>query len=243
MNNSPAEIALSIAVLLTGLCASALLWRSINKKSNKPDKRLAVVYLAGLGGAAVGAKLAFLFAEGPHYHDQLVPLLTGRSILGGLLGGYAMVEISKHMMGIKRTTGDAFALVVPLALAFGRVGCIIRGCCAGVECNKHWWTIADGQGVNRWPSQPIEFAFNAVMFAWALLATRKGWLSGNRFHVYLIAYGLFRFAHEFMRSNHRFADPIGGYHILALAVVLLGIIRLWNRRGCKAIQTHDEALK
>lgn len=239
MNNSPAQIALSIAALLAGLVASALLWRAINKKDKHPDKRLVVVYIAGLCGAAIGAKLAFLFAEGPLYHDKMVQLLTGRSILGGLLGGYAMVEYTKHLLRMKRTTGDAFALIVPLALAFGRIGCIIRGCCAGIQCEHHWWTITDSAGVHRWPSQPVEFAFNAVMFGWAVVATRKNWFEGNRFHVYLMAYGLFRFTHEFMRNNHRFADPIGGYHILALAVFTLGAIRFWTRssRQGKAPQT------
>jgi phosphatidylglycerol:prolipoprotein diacylglycerol transferase len=194
------------------------------------DRRLTLIYFAGLGGALLGAKLAFLLAEGWHFRGDWMALLSGRSITGGLLGGYAAVEVAKRVLGERRATGDLFAILVPLALALGRVGCLIAGCCPGVPCEPAWWTIADAHGVHRWPAVPAELLFNLAMLAWAALATFRGWLRGNLFHVYLMAYGLFRFGHEFLRDDTRWVGALGGYHVLALAIAALGATRFASRR-------------
>ncbi|MFM9182041.1 MAG: prolipoprotein diacylglyceryl transferase family protein, partial [Phycisphaerales bacterium] len=52
----------------------------------------------------------------------------------------------------------------------------------------------------------------------------------QRFNAYLIAYGCFRFAHEFVRDDARWWGPLGGYHLVALAIVATGIV-LWRRRA------------
>jgi phosphatidylglycerol:prolipoprotein diacylglycerol transferase len=48
-------------------------------------------------------------------------------VLGGLLGGYADVEWTKHLVGHKQSTGDAFALIIPVGLFLGRLGCLAEG--------------------------------------------------------------------------------------------------------------------
>ena len=50
-------------------------------------------------------------------------------------------------------------------------------------------------------------------------------LAGQHFHIYLIAYGAFRFAHEFLRATPRIGRGISGYQIAALACVALGAWR------------------
>jgi phosphatidylglycerol:prolipoprotein diacylglycerol transferase len=54
-------------------------------------------------------------------------------------------------------------------------------------------------------------------------------LSGQLFHVYLIFYGLFRFAHEFLRDTPPMLGPFSGYHLLALGITVLGLMRYWQR--------------
>ena len=73
----------------------------------------------------------------------------------------------------------------------------------------------------------------------ASIATRRGWLPGNRFHVYLVAYGLFRFGHELLRDDPPLAGPLTGYHGLALAIAALGAWR-WHRRAAEARLTAGE---
>lgn len=210
---------------LLGILLTAWLWSRMARR----DGRLTLIYFWGLAGAIIGAKLSFLLAEGWAYRHDFVALLTGRSITGALLGGYAAVEIGKRYLRYPRATGDLFAAVVPIGIALGRVGCYIDGCCLGVACAPHWWTLEDAAGVARWPSPVAEQLFNVAFLIWTWIAGKRDWLPGNRFHVYLIAYGAFRFLHEFLRENVRLAGSVGGYHALALMLVLLGVWRMHAR--------------
>ena len=121
----------SIAYLLlacTGIAVSAFLWdrlAAIERTRGAPASReggLMLVYAAALVGGLTGAKLAFLAAEGWNYADDWSALLSGKSITGALLGGYASVEIAKRALGITRTTGDRFAVLVPASIGIGRIG-------------------------------------------------------------------------------------------------------------------------
>ena len=49
----------------------------------------------------------------------------------------------------------------------------------------------------------------------------------------LIGYGLFRFGHEFLRATPRIGIGFTGYHLAALAVVVLGILGFVRRRGLR----------
>lgn len=220
----------------TGLLVSALWWSRLVKRQGG-DRRLPVVYACGLLGALVGAKAAFLLAEGWAFRGDTVALLTGKSITGALLLGYAGVELGKRLLGYHRVTGDLFSLVVPAGIALGRVGCIVQGCCPGRACSTAWWTVTDHGGISRWPAAHAELAFNLIFLVWAAAAARIGWLRGNRFHVYLIAYGLFRFTHEFLRDDARVAGPVSVYHVLAGMLVVLGVWRFIARLR----QAHAEA--
>lgn len=258
----PWRVAASLALLACGLCVSVWLYRraarhpspgetptaaaDVPSRPNRFDRRMIAVYAAAFLGAGAGAKAAFLFAEGwAHRHDWLA-LLTGRSVLGSLLFGYIMVELAKKLVGLRRSTGDAFALAVPVSLVFGRTGCIVRGCCPGVACERAWWAVQDAAGVWRWPSSLAELTFNVAFAAWAWTAERRGWLTNNRFHLYLIAYGVFRLLHEFARDTARWLTlgdlGFSGYQLLALACVALGAVRWAQRRqpdGTSSTGSHD----
>ena len=47
-------------------------------------------------------------------------------------------------------------------------------------------------------------------------------MHGQHFHLYLIAYGIFRFAHEWMRVTPKLGGILSGYQLAALACVALG---------------------
>ncbi|NDH30271.1 MAG: hypothetical protein EBX72_07290, partial [Betaproteobacteria bacterium] len=49
----------------------------------------------------------------------------------------------------------------------------------------------------RWPAVPLEIAFNLAILTIFLFVRQRRLLPGQLFHVYLMAYGVFRFAHEF----------------------------------------------
>ncbi len=218
--------ALMVAV---GLLGSALFWA----KRFQREPLMIAVYIIGLLGALIGAKLGYVLTELHVIWQEpgfWMHLATGNTILGALLGGYAGVETGKRLIRRTAPTGDAFAVIVPLGLALGRVGCVLHGCCQGVVCEPAWWTIADAQGQHRWPAQPVEALFNIVMACVVLTLLVAGRQRGQLFHIYLIAYGLFRFGHEWLRQTPRIGPGLSAYQGLALAVFVLGFWRFVQRR-------------
>lgn len=194
-------------------------------QSEPKPKGLLWVYVGAILGALVGAKLSFLLAEGWFYRHDTIALLSGKSVTGSLLGGYLGVEVAKSHINYRSPTGDYFAVVVPLGLAIGRIGCLTQGCCLGVECSPAWYTLTDAQSHARWPAAGVELLFNLLFAVVAARCFARRALLGNLFHLYLIAYGLFRFTHEFARDDSRWWGPLGGYHLVAAALVVLGALR------------------
>ena len=224
-------------MMVLGLVVGALLWG--RRLGDRPE--LVVVLAAGLVGALIGAKLGYVLAEawvlwgdGHFWHHMLV----GKTVVGALLGGYAGVELGKRFAGYRDHTGDAFAVAVPVGLALGRAGCLMHGCCRGLSCdNDTWWAVADhaavasGGGVFYYPAAGVELVFNLGCAAVLLGLRRGGKYPGNLFHLYLIAYGLFRIAHEPLRATPKVLPGVSAYSLLALGLVVLGAVRWRQRRA------------
>ena len=215
-------------LLLIGIAVTLTFWSRLAKR----DSRLMLIYGAALVSAFVGAKVVYLLAEGWLFWDSPDRWLiwaTGKSVLGALLGGYAGVEIAKKAIGYSAPTGDWFAIVAPVGIALGRVGCLLHGCCNGVVCQPAWWTLRDARGISRWPAVPLELGFNIAAIGIFAALRRFGKMRGQHFHLYLIGYGLFRFAHEFLRATPRLSHGIGGYQVAALVVAGLGAVGFFRR--------------
>lgn len=187
-----------------------------------------VIYIGALVGAFAGAKIAYLFAEGwldwPR-PDRWLRLATGKSVLGGLLGGYAGVELAKKLVGHKSSTGDGFALIVPFGLALGRVGCFFHGCCVGKSGYAGVFATREG----RWPAPMIEGVFQLTMLVMLFELRRRGLLRDRLIFLYFAAYGLFRFLHEYMRDTPAMLLGISGYQIIAVTLAAIGAWKLWSQ--------------
>jgi phosphatidylglycerol---prolipoprotein diacylglyceryl transferase len=231
------KFAMYPVLMLAGIIISAMTWSRLARK----DERLIFIYASALGGAFAGAKLAYVMSEGWLYYGHAgmwLQLATGKSIVGALLGGYAAVELAKKYSGYREATGDLFAAIVPLVVALGRVGCLMRGCCLGVAMPAAWYTIRDPFGQPRWPSVPVEMGFNLLCAGVFLVMRRKRVLPGQHFHIYLMVYGVFRFFHEFMRDTPRIFYGFSGYQVLAVCCVVLGVGGFIRRRG-NAVRSFD----
>ena len=159
------------------------------------DKRLIFIYLSAFIGAFLGAKLVYIGAEGWTYYGENSGKGSptgGKSVLGAFLGGYLTVELTKFLLKYRNPTGDLFATVVPLAIILGRIGCHQAGCCLGITCEPAWYTIQDSNGVERWPSISFEIIFNLLCILTFYAFRKHRVLTGQHFHIYLIAYGAFR---------------------------------------------------
>ncbi len=204
-------------MILAGIGIGAVYWF----RASKNDGRLPLIYFGGLVGAFLGAKLAYLAAEGWMQWDH--PLrwqlwLSGKSIIGALPGGWAGVEIVKKAMDYRAVTGDRFALLIPVPLILGRIGCLHAGCCQGIECS-----------FGRWPAVWVEIGFQALALVVLFVMRARRVQTGQHFHLYLMAYGIFRFAHEFLRATPKPFGGLSGYQVIALLMVVAAVVAYWRR--------------
>jgi phosphatidylglycerol:prolipoprotein diacylglycerol transferase len=145
---------------------------------------------AGLFGGLVGANAIQLLATG----------VPGKTIEGGLLGGYLAVVFMKRRLGIVRPTGDLFALAVPAGEAIGRIGCFVGGCCYG-KVTAAAIAVHDHDAF-RYPTQLFMSVAAAATFAVLLALERRRVLPENGlFYVQGMLFCLTRMAIEFFREG------------------------------------------
>ncbi|MEM9864407.1 MAG: prolipoprotein diacylglyceryl transferase family protein [Myxococcota bacterium] len=215
-----------------GVMLGALSLRFVASPSNVPADVRRHVRFAGFLGGVVGAYLlqlpADLFAWSAPAAAGLRPI-GGRTVLGGLLGGWIAVEIAKARLGYRGATGDRFALPVALGLTFGRIGCLLRGCCEGVMLDVPW-QVGSALTVERVPVALIEAYFHAAASGWVVLATMRNWIAGRRLAAYLSAYAVVRFSLEFVRGHPRPFAGLTYYQLLCVALGLLAGLTWFSRR-------------
>jgi phosphatidylglycerol---prolipoprotein diacylglyceryl transferase len=186
-------------------------------------------------GAAVGAKLGVLFGDALwplQTFDHWAELLTsGRSIAGALLLGFIAVEVAKPLLRYDIPPNDRFAVALPFSIALGRLGCLVAGCCRGAPWDGPV-AIAYHDGVLRHPAQLYEALFQ-LLAGWTLLALwRRGILFGRLFALYLAAYGVFRFATEFIRDTAKPFAGFSAYQWMSLAMIVAGAAAIyWRTRS------------
>ena len=175
--------------------------------------RLTVV-TAAIVGAAIGSKVlswledpAALLAS-PHPLNYVGNYLaSGRTIVGGLLGGTLAVEWIKWKTGVKRRTGDLFALPLTLAIAIGRIGCFLGGLTDhtyGFQTSLPWG-VDFGDGITRHPTQVYELLFMVLLAVWIKHVKSIPHREGDLFRTFLVSYLAFRFAVDFIKPDARFA--------------------------------------
>lgn len=240
LSQLPVDSPLYALTMIAGILIGAIYWMS----QSKSDHRVAFIYFAALGGAFFGAKIAYLVSEGWLHIDseqRWMHWLTGKSVTGALLGGWIGVEASKKIIGYTENTGDRYAVIVPIGLVIGRLGCLHHGCCPGLAMDLGALSMIDHAGTARWPAVPVEILFNLLCFAAVLVLRRKSLLIGQHFHLYLLTYGLFRFGHEFLRATPKPFAGVSGYQIIALVLAIAAIFAFRRRASDSALlnqQTH-----
>lgn len=226
-----------------GYVVGAAVFYSAARRRGIATEGIGHIALAGFVGGVFGAKvtewvLAHWQIVADHPDAFLNPVVGGRTIIGGILVGWVSVEIAKRRLGIRRSTGDLFALALPAGEAVGRIGCFFNGCCYGTVCELPWAVYQHGAW--RHPTQLYSsVAAGVVFFILARLRDRMP-REGDLFRLYLVLYGASRFAIEFFRER---TVGFGGLSLpqwVTLEMMILGTLALIvsGRRAGAPLASH-----
>ncbi len=176
------------------------------------DDRLWVIAGVSLALGAVASRLGTWFQEfDPARNASLLQWWAdgNRSVLAGLVGAWAGVLLGKRITGYAAPTGDLFAPAVALAMAIGRVGCLLTEL-PGAPTGGPWGVVLTPEqaaavggvaGVGLHPSFAYEIVFQALAFAWLWRMRDRLPHPGDLFICYVAGYAVFRFGIEFVRAN------------------------------------------
>jgi phosphatidylglycerol:prolipoprotein diacylglycerol transferase len=104
--------------MVAGIGVSLFLWSGLARK----DRTLFHLYIAALLGAMTGAKVLYLIAEGWQdwpQPDRWLRLASGKTILGGLIGGWLAVEGMKNCPASARPRGTGLPSSCPWGVPLG----------------------------------------------------------------------------------------------------------------------------
>lgn len=215
--------------LLLGIGLFTILIRGHSKDRGR---HAPVIAVSALVGGVIGAKLPLWILNAPQIwaaFPDMSPFLSGRTIVGGVIGGMLAVTYVKTLLGEKHRFGNAFAPALALGLVVGRIGCFLQGCCYGTETVLPWG-VNFGDGVLRHPTQMYEALLGLGLLAAFFSMGRRHAREGLYFDIFLIAYFGFRFLEEFLREGHALYFGFSGYQWGALLVLTFVSVRLKRAR-------------
>jgi phosphatidylglycerol:prolipoprotein diacylglycerol transferase len=194
-----------------GAIAAFLVSKALNMP--KPDGRKRLdIYVAAVVGFIIGAKLPVWASYG--LRSDL--LLSGKSVMGAMLGAFVALNIYKYATGQREEAlGGRFAIPLAVAIGFGKIGCWLYGCCGG-----NFFV----------PVQLVESAFQFSMAGLLYLFYRRTGRIDLLFPLYLLSYLVMRFFIEFVRTEPRVLLNLTVYQYLSLLFVPIVLSVLHQRR-------------
>ena len=231
----------SITLPMYGLCAMvgtifALLavFRLRKKGSPISEDNLLDALIWAIVIGFLCAKLLYFIVDPPrmpHSWAELWDLISaGLVFYGGLIGGIlGLVLVSRKTKKSLITFTDLMLPCFCLAHAGGRVGCLMAGCCYGMEYSGPCAVVLNG--VSRLPTQLMEAGFLVLLFVVLtvvyLKKPRRGTVSG----LYMVLYAVWRFIIEFYRADERGAvGPLSTSQFISLFIFAFGVFLLIRSR-------------
>ena len=247
--------------IVLGLMRRPRLWPGDTAPA--PPERIDDLLTAIILGVILGGRLVYVFVYNRDYylaHPAEIPQIWqgGMAFHGGFLGVVvAGLWFCRRHNVPRLQLADALALVAPIGLFFGRVANFVNAELWGRPTDLPWGVIFPGEAAQacegiaagrcaRHPSQLYEAGLEGLLLGLILfILLRRGALKrpGLITGIFLIGYGLSRFAVEFVRqADAQFITPdnpmgyvlhLGGFglsmgQLLSLPMVLAGIW-LWRR--------------
>ncbi len=190
-------------------------------------------------GVIVGARLGYCLFYGDGYYlehplDILAFQQGGMSFHGGLIGALLSGIVAAKLTGIPYLTlADLGAIVAPIGLFLGRCANFVNGELWGAPTDLPWGVVFGGSAgmMARHPSQLYEALLEGVLLFIVLFALSRKVPPrprGTFIGVFLVVYGIARFAIEFVRQpDAQLGYLYGGWvtmgQVLSAPLVVVGV--------------------
>jgi prolipoprotein diacylglyceryltransferase len=231
-----AHLVFETAAYIVGFQAYLLLRRRDREDGMSAHMHLWIV-VGAIFGALLGSKILAIVESFPEYWaaraDPRV-WLGGKTIVGGLLGGWIGVELAKKLLHIRGSTGDAYVLALILGIAIGRIGCFLTGLpdhTYGTPTALPWG-IDFGDGP-RHATQLYEIAAVLIIGAIVYARSRKPQARGELFRLFMFLYLLFRFLVEFIKPTYK---PYLGLSAIQIACLSGAVVCFMQLRTAMSIR-------
>ncbi|MCF7875027.1 MAG: prolipoprotein diacylglyceryl transferase [Candidatus Omnitrophica bacterium] len=183
------------------------------KESGIDKQQFSNIFFQTLIAGFIGARIVYIIINWQYFLNEPLNIIFSRSgfvFYGGIIFGILSVFIlsKKHKINFLKIT-DIFALAIPLAHGFGRIGCFFYGCCYGLPAQSFLGikfppnSPAGSWGAKVIPTQIISAVFLFILFIFLFKIRNKAKSPGKLTGYYLLIYGVFRFIIEFFRGDPR----------------------------------------
>jgi phosphatidylglycerol:prolipoprotein diacylglycerol transferase len=168
----------------------------------------------------------------------------GLVFYGGLIGATAagiLYARTKKLPVWK--VADIVAPSIALGYVFGRIGCLLNGCCYGRACDLPWAIRFPADNPLRPPTYPVhpteiyDSLLNLILYLGLAWLYRRKKFDGEVFAVYLMCYAVTRSIVEAFRGDYTPAHLHFGLtpaHLISIATFVAGAGLFWWRRGLRA---------
>jgi len=215
--------------IMIALAFLAGLWTATRRarRENIPAEKIADITLWLMVGAIVGARIVYVttywreeFANQP-FSEVFMIQHGGLVYYGGLIGAIVAGAVYMRWKQLPLwKTADVLAPSIALGSVFGRVGCLLNGCCYGKPTNVPWG-IHFPNGSEPWrqhfqenlvgtndPSLPVhpteiyDAGLNFLLYLFLAWLFRHKKFDGQVFATYLICYAVIRGVVEIFRGDY-----------------------------------------
>jgi prolipoprotein diacylglyceryltransferase len=192
------------------------------------------IFVGCIFGALIGAKLlAWMEAPGLYWALRNDPhfWFGGKTIVGGLLGGWIGIEIAKKAQGITSSTGDLCVFPLILGMCIGRIGCFLTGLSddtCGVRTQLPWG-VDYGDGIPRHPAQIYEILFLLALGTVLWIKRNALTVPGIKFRWFMVGYLSFRLYIDFFKPHWTLFAGLSGIQwgcLIALIFCAYSLVKL-----------------
>ena len=219
-------VALAIAVVV--------LWaaKEVRRGAKLTYETVITAALVGIPSGVVFARLIHVIDDWSFYSQNPGLIIGGGGltayggVLGAALGIWVYSRFSRFKFGY---FADMVAPGIILSQAVGRVGCLINGCCYGLETLLPWGIVYTHPesfcpvGVEVHPTQAYEILWNLLVFAILLKLRGRFKPDGSLFLIYLSLYSVWRLGTDFLREGEVFLFGLHQAQVIAIIVLLIAI--------------------